>query len=122
VSTPPRPEPVLTSAVVASLATTVAGLTLTTLVVTHVLTPEGSAILGPALASAIPTVIGAVGTLAAALRARRQVTPLSAPIAASGTALIEATVEVVDAIRQATRPAGPQTPGRADHAAAEVTG
>jgi hypothetical protein len=116
-----RPEPVRNAAAVASAATTVVGLVLTLLVVFHVLTPEGSAILGPALASAVPTVIGAVSTLLAALHARGKVTPLAAPdFAALGLTLVETGDEVAGAFRQAVRAPGPQTPGRADHAAPDA--
>lgn len=100
-----RPEPVRNAALVASGLTTVVGLVLTLLVVAHVLTPDTSATLGPALASALPTVVGAVGTVVAALRARRHVTPLSDPRNAAGLPLVAAT----------TLPSR-QTPGP-DHAA-----
>lgn len=83
-----RPEPVRNAAAVASAVTGLTGLALTILVLTHVLTPEGSAVLGPALASAIPTVLGAVGSIAAALHSRTQVTPLSAPRDANGARLV----------------------------------
>lgn len=111
-----RPEPVRNAAAVASGLTTIVGLLLTVLVLAHVLTPEGSAVLGPALASAIPTAVGAISTLVAALRARKQVTPLSAPVSAAGLQLVEIGEDVAAAIRTATRAPGPQTPGQADHA------
>lgn len=116
---PTRPEPVRNAAAAASAITTVTGLVLLGLVFAHVITPEGQAILGPALASAVPTVVGAVSTLIAGLRARSQVTPLSAPISAAGLELVEATAEVADAIARTVRRPGPQTPGHADHAAPE---
>jgi hypothetical protein len=72
----------------------------------HVLTPDDSAILGPALAAAIPTVVGAASAVVAALRARLKVTPLSDPRNAAGQALT-------------ARPPIPQRPGVADHAAPE---
>lgn len=117
---PSRPEPVLGAASIASAATTLVGLVLTVLVLTHVLTPAGSATLGPALAAAIPTLIGAVSTIVAAFRARSQVTPLSDPrvLTAAGE-LVSVSEAVATAVREATRPAGPQTPGVADHAAPE---
>jgi hypothetical protein len=113
-----RPEPVRNAAAVASALTAVAGAVLLVLVLTHVLTPEGSAVLGPALATAIPTAVGAVSTLAAALHARGKVTPLSAPVSAAGVALVEAGEEVTGAVRQAARLRSQQTPGP-DHAAPE---
>lgn len=82
-----RPEPVRNAAAAAASLTTVVGLILTVLVVTHVLTPDDSAILGPALATATPTVVGAVATVAAGLRARLQVTPLADPRNAAGDPL-----------------------------------
>jgi hypothetical protein len=112
-----RPQPVLNAAAVASAVTGLSGVLLTLLVAFHVLTPEGSAILGPVLASAIPTALGAAGTLAAALHARSKVTPLSAPVSAAGIVLVEAAGQVADAVRAARRPPGPQTPGVPDHAA-----
>jgi hypothetical protein len=119
-ATTARPEPVLSAAMIASAATTLAGLLLTVLVATHVLTPDGSATLGPALAAAIPTLIGAASTMIAAFRARSKVTPLSDPavLTAAGE-LINVGEAVATAVRQAIRPAGPQTPGVADHAAPE---
>lgn len=117
---PSRPEPVLGAASIASAATTLVGLVLTVLALTHVLTPAGSATLGPALAAAIPTLIGAASTIVAAFRARSQVTPLADPrlLDALGQLVtVEQTVQT--AVRQAIRPAGPQTPGVADHAAPE---
>jgi hypothetical protein len=81
-----RPEPVRNAALSAASITAVVGLVLTILVVTHVLTPDDSAILGPALATAIPTVVGA------ALRARLRVTPLSDPRDAAGQPLLTAGV------------------------------
>jgi hypothetical protein len=117
---PSRPEPVLNAAAIASLLTTLTGLTLTALAATHVLTPAGSATLGPVLAAAIPTVIGAASTLVAAFRARAKVTPLTDPrvLTAAGD-LISVGQAVAIAARQAARAAGPQTPGVADHAAPE---
>lgn len=115
-----RPEPVLGAAGIASAATSLVGVVLLVLVLTHVLTPDGSAVLGPALASAIPTVIGAGSTILAALHSRGKVTPLSAPVSAAGVALVEATEEVVAAVQTAARRPGPQTPGVADHAAPEA--
>jgi hypothetical protein len=121
--TPPpatgRPQPVLGAAAVASVLTTAAGAALTVLVATHVLTPEGSAVLGPVLAAVIPTAVGTVGTLLAALHARGKVTPLSAPVSAAGLALVEAGTQVAEAVGRATRRPGPHTPGVADHAAPE---
>jgi hypothetical protein len=87
-----RPEPVRNAALSAASLTAVVGLVLTILVVTHVLTPDDSAILGPALASGIPTVVGAVSAVVAALRARLQVTPLSDPRDATGQRLLTAGV------------------------------
>jgi hypothetical protein len=98
-----RPEPVRNAALSAASLTSVVGLVLTILVVTHVLTPEDSAVLGPALATATPTVVGAVSAVVAALRARAKVTPLSDPRDAAGRQLLG---------RQ-------QEPGVADHAAPE---
>jgi hypothetical protein len=113
-----RPEPVRNAAAIASAVTGITGLALTILVLTHVLTPEGSAVLGPALASAIPTVLGAVGSIAAALHSRTKVTPLSSPdLAALGLQLVETGENVAGAFRQAVRRPGPQTPGHPDHAA-----
>lgn len=114
-----RPEPVLNAATVAASLTSLAGVVLLVLVLTHVLTPDGQAVLGPALATAIPTVVGAVGTLAAAFRARGKVTPLSDPVSAAGVALVElsdAGTAVVNAVREARRPPGAQRPNVADHA------
>jgi protein-S-isoprenylcysteine O-methyltransferase Ste14 len=87
-----RPEPVRNAALSAASITAVVGLVLTILVVTHVLTPDDSAILGPALATAIPTVVGAVSAVVAALRARLRVTPLSDPRDAAGQPLLTAGV------------------------------
>jgi hypothetical protein len=117
---PSRPEPVLIAAGVASGLTSLAGLLLTILAAVHVLTPEGASTLGPVLASAIPTVIGAVGTIAAALHARSKVTPLSDPrvLTAAGD-LLSVGEAVSTAVRDALRPPGVQTPGVADHAAPE---
>lgn len=109
-----RPEPVVGAAAVASALTSLAGLVLLVLALTHVITPDGQAVLGPALASAIPTVVGAVSTLVAAYRARAKVTPLSDPVSAAGVKLVEVT-------SRAVRPPGPQHPDVADHAAPEVT-
>lgn len=114
-----RPEPVRNAAAVASALTTLAGLVLLVLVFAHVITPEGQAVLGPALAAAIPTAVGAVSTIVAGLRARGQVTPLSAPLSAAGVQLVEVGQEVAAAIAEARRAPGPQIPGRADHAAPE---
>lgn len=116
-ATTARPEPVRNAAAAASGLTTLVGLVLTVLVATHVLTPDGSAVLGPVLASAIPTAVGAVSTLVAALRARGKVTPLSAPVSAAGLQLVEVGEGVAAAIRTAARRPGPQTPGEADHSA-----
>lgn len=102
-----RPEPVRNAALSAASITSVVGLVLTVLVLTHTLTPDDSDVLGPALASAIPTVVGAVSAVVAALRARLQVTPLSAPQDANGMRLV---TEI---------PGRRQTPGVADHAAPE---
>jgi hypothetical protein len=108
-----RPEPVRNAAVVASSVTAITGLILTLLVVTHVLTPDDSEVLGPALASAIPTVVGAVSAVVAALRARLKVTPLDSPRDAEGGQL----VPLADYLR--AQGIEPQTPGEADHAAPE---
>jgi protein-S-isoprenylcysteine O-methyltransferase Ste14 len=102
-----RPEPVRNAAAVAASITTAVGLVLTILVVTHVLTPDDSATLGPALATALPTLVGAVSAVVAALRARLKVTPLSAPRDADGQRLV------------AEIPGRGQTPGVPDHAAPE---
>jgi hypothetical protein len=83
-----RPEPVRNAALTAASLTSVVGLVLTVLVLTHVLTPDGSAVLGPALASAVPTIVGAVSAVVAALRARLKVTPLSDPRNAAGEQLL----------------------------------
>jgi hypothetical protein len=117
---PGRPEPVLGAAGVASALTSAAGALLIVLVATHVITPEGSAVLGPVLASAVPTAVGAVATLLAALHARGKVTPLAAPVSAAGLALVEVGEDVAAALAEATRRPGPQTPGVADHAAPEA--
>lgn len=118
-----RPEPVLAPAAIASALTTLAGLVLTVLVLTHVLTPAGSATLGPALASAIPTLIGAVATIAAALRARGKVLPLDDPrVAEAWQQILTAEQGVQTAVEEVIRPAGPQTDGVADHAAPEPVG
>lgn len=110
-----RPEPVRNAAVVASTVTAITGLVLTLLVVTHVLTPDDSAVLGPALATAIPTVVGAVGGILAALRARLKVTPLSDPRNALGKALVSVDLvkaaEAGSGILPSRRTSGP------DHAA-----
>jgi hypothetical protein len=113
-----RPEPVRNAAALASALTTLAGVVLLVLVLTHRLTPEGSAILGPALAAAIPTVVGAASTLLTALHARGKVTPLSAPVSAAGVALVEAGEGVMDAVRRVRELPSRQTPGP-DHAAPE---
>lgn len=124
-----RPEPVLGAAAVASGLTSLAGLVLLVLVLAHVLTPEGQAVLGPALAAAVPSVVGAVGTLAAAWHARGKVTPLSDPmttaLTSAGTVLVElveAGETVATAVTEARRAPGKQTPGVADHAAPGDTG
>jgi len=85
-----RPQPVLGAAGAAAGLTTLVGLVLTLLVVTRVLTPGDSAVLGPAIASAVPTVVGAVSTVLAALRARTKVTPLADPRDAIGNRLVSA--------------------------------
>lgn len=108
-----RPEPVRNAALSAAGLTTLVGLVLTILVVTRVLTPGDSAVLGPALASAIPTVVGAVSTVVAAFHARQRVTPLAAPLNAAGEQLLTAAQAAVAA--GLTGPA--QQPGVADHAA-----
>ena len=117
-----RPEPVRNAALSAAGLTTLVGAVLTVLVVTRVLTPGDSAVLGPALASAIPTVVGAVSTVLAALRARSQVTPLSDPRNAAGVPLVNAgLVRAAELSGRAT--AGlpsQQTPGP-DHAAPETS-
>jgi hypothetical protein len=116
-----RPEPVRNAAAIASLLTTLAGVVLVVLVLNHVLTPEGSAVLGPALAAAIPTFVGAVSTIIAALHARGRVTPLASPdLAALGIQLVEAGENVAETFRQAVRRPGPQAPGVADHAAPDT--
>lgn len=109
-----RPQPVLNAASAAAGLTAAVGLVLTVLVVTHVLTPDDSAILGPAIAAAAPATVGALSTVLAALRARRAVTPLSSPQTASGLALVPASPETPPG-----RPGGAQRPGEADHAAPE---
>jgi hypothetical protein len=109
-----RPEPVRNAAAIASAVTGITGLALTILVLTHVLTPEGSAVLGPALASAIPTVLGAVGSIAAALHSRTKVTPLSDPRNALGHALVS--VDLVRAAEGLRRLPSQGTPGP-DHSA-----
>jgi hypothetical protein len=117
-----RPEPVVGAAAAASALTSLAGLVLLVLVLTHTITPHGQAVLGPALASAIPTTVGAVATLVAAYRARSKVTPLSDPVSAAGVALVEleeAGQTVADAVREVRRPPGKQRPDVADHAAPE---
>lgn len=119
-----RPEPVLGAAAVASGLTSLAGLVLLVLVLAHVLTPQGQAVLGPAIAAAVPSIVGAVGTLAAAWHARSRVTPLSDPLSSSLTALVELTdaaTGLSTAVSEVRRPAGKQTPGVADHAAPEPT-
>lgn len=117
-ATPRRPEPVLGSAAIASAATTLVGLVLTCLVLAHVLTPAGSAILGPALASAIPTVIGAASTLVAAWRARGKTLPLADPRVAQAWQQIVASEQgIATAVTEVRRAPGPQTAGVADHAA-----
>lgn len=110
-----RPEPVRNAATVAASITTVVGLVLTILVITHVLTPDDSAVLGPALGTALPTVVGAVSTVVAGLRARLLVTPLSDPRDAAGLSLVAE-------IPGRTHLTRPQTPGVADHAAPEEGG
>lgn len=87
-----RPEPVRNAALSAASITALVGLVLTILVVTHVLTPDDSATLGPALATAIPTVVGAVSAVVAALRSRLKVTPLSDPRDVTGQPLLTAGV------------------------------
>lgn len=118
-----RPEPVLGAAAAASALTSLAGLVLLVLVLTHAITPEGQATLGPALASAIPTVVGAAATMAAAWHARSRVTPLSDPMTTALTSAGEVLVELVTAgesiataVSEVRRPAGRQQPGVADHA------
>jgi hypothetical protein len=102
-----RPEPVRNAALTAASLTSVVGLVLTVLVLTHVLTPDGSAVLGPALASAVPTIVGAVSAVVAALRARLKVTPLSDPRNAAGEQLLALAARVLPS---------QQTPGP-DHSA-----
>jgi hypothetical protein len=105
---PSRPEPVIVAAGAASLLTTL---------VAHVLTPAGSATLGPTLAAAIPTVLGAVGTIVAAFHARGRVTPLSDPRLLGAVVDLVTTGEQVATAVAAARPAGAQRPGVPDHAA-----
>jgi hypothetical protein len=117
---PSRPEPVVVAAGAASLLTTLVGLVVTVLAAAHVLTPDGASTLGPVLAGAIPTLIGAASTIAAAVHARGKVTPLSDPrVVGAVLSAVEAGEQVATAVVAATRPAGPQTPGVADHAAPE---
>lgn len=111
-----RPEPVLGAAAVASALTTVAGLVLLVLVFAHVITPDGQAILGPALASAIPTVVGAVSTLLAAWKARKGTVPLADPrVAQAWAEIVAAERTVAGAVRSARLPSQ-ETPGP-DHSA-----
>jgi hypothetical protein len=117
--TPSRPEPVIVAAGAASLLTTLVGLAVIVLAASHLLTPAGASTLGPVLAGAIPTVLGALSTIAAAIRSRGQVTPLSDPrLPAAVDDLIVTGEQVATAINTARRP-GPQTAGVADHAAPE---
>lgn len=99
-----RPEPVVNGAAAAGAVTAVVGLLGIIAVTAHWITPEDSAVLGPAVANGVIALVGAVSALVAAVRARRHVTPLSDPRAADGTPLVRS---------------GPQQPGIADHAAPE---
>lgn len=89
-------EPVVNAATVASGVTAVAGGLLTLAVVFHWITPDDSAVLGPALGTAVASIVGIVSTIAAAVRARRQVTPLADPRAPDGTRLVRETYVGVD--------------------------
>jgi hypothetical protein len=121
-STSPRPEPVLGAAGVAAALTSLSGLVLLILVLSHVLTPDGQAILGPALATSIPTVVGAITTLAAAWRARGKTLPLDDPrVAQAWQQILDAEQGVATAVSEVRRPPGPQTDGVADHAAPDPT-
>jgi hypothetical protein len=86
-----RPQPVLGAATAAGTLTAVVGLLLTLGVVLHWITPDDSAILGPALSTAVTAVVGAASAIIAALRARSQVTPLLSPRNAEGIELVPIT-------------------------------
>lgn len=87
----PRPQPVLGAATAAGTLTAIVGLLLTLGVVLHWITPDDSAILGPAVSTAITALVGAASAIVAALRARQQVTPLVSPRNADGVALVPVT-------------------------------
>jgi hypothetical protein len=87
----PRPQPVLGAATAAGTLTAIVGLLLTVAVVAHWITPDDSAILGPALSTAITAVVGAGSAIVAALKARQQVTPLVSPRNADGIELVPIT-------------------------------
>jgi hypothetical protein len=74
-----RPQPVLNAASAASLATSLVGLTLAVLVGTGTLGRDDADNIAEAAAPAITALVGVASTIAAALRARQQVTPLVSP-------------------------------------------
>lgn len=86
-----RPQPVLNAATAASAATAVAGLVLTVLVATGILGRDDSADIQEALGPLITAIIGVVSTIAAALKARQQVTPVASPRNNEGVALVPVT-------------------------------
>jgi hypothetical protein len=87
----PRPQPVLNAATAASAVTAVVGLVLTVLVATGAIGADDSNRISEAFATAVPTVLGAVAPILAALKARQQVTPLASPRNAEGVALVAVT-------------------------------
>jgi hypothetical protein len=87
----PRPQPVLTAATAASAATAIVGAILTILVATGVIGADDSNRISESLAPAITAIVGVASTIAAALKARQQVTPLASPQNAEGVALVAVT-------------------------------
>jgi heptaprenylglyceryl phosphate synthase len=74
-----RPQPVLDAATVASAFTAIVGLTLAVLVGGGVIGQDDADNIAEAAAPAITALVGAASTIAAALKARRKVTPLVSP-------------------------------------------
>jgi hypothetical protein len=86
-----RPQPVLNAATIASGITAAAGVLLTILVAAGVLGADDSDRISESLAPLVTAIVGVASTIAAALKARQQVTPLASPQNAEGVALVAVT-------------------------------
>lgn len=84
----PRPQPVLNAASIAGAVTAVVGAVLTVLVATGVIGQDNADNLSTALTPALTAIVGVISTIAAALKARQQVTPLQSPRNDDGTPLV----------------------------------